>query len=126
MVFVLTLPIKASHLLAPLTGARHHVLEGAEPLAREERSSKRTPRWRRDEGEGVRGAEKKEEDEEEVGGDNLATLITATVDQLVLQGVLKNIKINLKSEQCQVPGGNNSRTLQCSHNIDKATTGYKV
>lgn len=68
MVFVLTLPIKASHLLAPLTGARHHVLEGAEPLAREERSSKRTPRWRREEGEWVRGAEKKEEDEEEVGG----------------------------------------------------------
>lgn len=55
MVFVLTLPIKASHLLAPLTGARHHVLEGAEPLAREERSSKRTPRWRREEGERARG-----------------------------------------------------------------------
>lgn len=36
------------------------------------------------------------------GGDNLATLITATVDRLVLQGVLKNIKINLKSEQASI------------------------
>lgn len=37
------------------------------PLAREERGSKKTPRWRREGGEGAYAAERRKEYEEEVG-----------------------------------------------------------
>lgn len=92
MVSVLTLPIKASHLLAPLTGARHHVLEGAEPAGPRRKGLKENPSL--EEGKRGRGTGGREEEV----GEQPATPITATLDSLKLQRKLKKVENKLESE----------------------------
>lgn len=93
MVSVLTLPIKASHLLASLTGARHHVLEGAEPAAPRRKGLKENHSL--EEGGRERGWQRG-------GGTGGTTLIAVMVDWLILQGKLKNINNSLESDHCQL------------------------